>query len=145
MREISVGAGTGADVMAGGAGAAGPATDLRHQPPGISHSKQRISQNIVYFLRESLKKAYFFRDILRYPKNQVQKSTYPGISQTNKSNCGISWDIPKITEKRLGYPFLTNFFWGYPKLGDTPAEKNWGYPGISRPLGYPCRYQHILG
>jgi len=49
VREISVGAGTGADVMAGGAGAAGPATDLRHQPPGISHSKQRISQNIAKF------------------------------------------------------------------------------------------------
>ena len=47
VREISVGAGTGAYVMAGWAGAAGPATDLWHQLPGISHSKQRISQNIV--------------------------------------------------------------------------------------------------
>ena len=34
VREISVAAGTGADVMAGGAGAAGPAPDVRHQPPG---------------------------------------------------------------------------------------------------------------
>ena len=32
--EISVAAGTGADVMAGGAGAAGPTPDVRHQPPG---------------------------------------------------------------------------------------------------------------
>ena len=52
VREISVGAGTGADVMAGGAGAAGPATDLRHQPPGISHAKKRISlkQSIVFWI-----------------------------------------------------------------------------------------------
>ena len=34
VREISVAAGTGADVMAGGAGAAGPTPDVRHQPPG---------------------------------------------------------------------------------------------------------------
>ena len=39
VREIRVGAGTGADVMAGGAGAAGPAPDVRHQPPGISKPK----------------------------------------------------------------------------------------------------------
>ena len=32
VREISVAAGTGADVMAGGAGAAGPAPDVRQQP-----------------------------------------------------------------------------------------------------------------
>ena len=31
---ISVAAGTGADVMAGGAGAAGPAPDVRHPPQG---------------------------------------------------------------------------------------------------------------
>jgi len=47
VREISVGAGSGADSMAGGAGAAGLATDLLHQPPGISHTNKRISQNIV--------------------------------------------------------------------------------------------------
>ena len=34
VREISVAAGTGADVMAGGAGAAGPTPEVRHQPPG---------------------------------------------------------------------------------------------------------------
>ena len=34
VREISVAAGTGADVMACGAGAAGPTPDVRHQPPG---------------------------------------------------------------------------------------------------------------
>ena len=32
VREISIAAGTGADVMAGGA--AGPAADVWHQPPG---------------------------------------------------------------------------------------------------------------
>ena len=32
--EISVAAGTGADVMAGGAVAAGPTPDVRHRPPG---------------------------------------------------------------------------------------------------------------
>ena len=39
VREIRVGAGTGADVMAGGAGGAGPAPDVRHQPPAISKPK----------------------------------------------------------------------------------------------------------
>ena len=34
VREISIAAGTGADVMAGGASAAGPAPDVRHQPLG---------------------------------------------------------------------------------------------------------------
>ena len=34
MLEISVAAGTGADVMAGEAGAEGAAPDVRHQPPG---------------------------------------------------------------------------------------------------------------
>ena len=71
VREISVGAGTGADVMAGGAGAAGPATDLRHQPPGISNSKQRISQNMINVFGIS-------RDI---------------PNKTEKKN--LSWDIPQ--------------------------------------------------
>ena len=34
VREISIAAGTGADVMAGGASAAGQARDVLHQPPG---------------------------------------------------------------------------------------------------------------
>ena len=34
VREISIAAGTGANVMAGGSGAAGPAPYVRHQPPG---------------------------------------------------------------------------------------------------------------
>ena len=38
-----VGAGTGTDVMAGGAGAAGPAPDVLHQPPGIRGVRKRIS------------------------------------------------------------------------------------------------------
>ena len=36
-REISVAAGTGADVMAGGAGEAGAAPDVRHQPQGYTY------------------------------------------------------------------------------------------------------------
>ena len=47
VRDISVDAGSGADSMAVGAGVAGPATDLWHQPPGISHSNKRLSQNMV--------------------------------------------------------------------------------------------------
>ena len=35
VREISVAAGTGADVLACGAGTAGPTPDVRHQP--LSH------------------------------------------------------------------------------------------------------------
>ena len=34
VREISIAAGTGADVMASGSGAAEAAPDVRHQPPG---------------------------------------------------------------------------------------------------------------
>jgi len=52
VREIRVAAGTGADVMAGGAGAAGPTPDVRHQPPGYPDLKQyntrypRLSRDI---------------------------------------------------------------------------------------------------
>ena len=54
VREISVAAGTGEDVMAGGAraGAAGPTPDVRHQPPGYPDLKQynkgypRLSRDI---------------------------------------------------------------------------------------------------
>ncbi len=50
VREIMVGAGTGTDVLAGGAGAAGPAPDVRHQPPGIRGLGKRISQSeTTYF------------------------------------------------------------------------------------------------
>ena len=41
----------------------------------------------------------FFKDILRYPKKQVQKSKYPRISLTNSSKFGISWDIPNMRKK----------------------------------------------
>ena len=89
VREISVGAGTGADVMAGGAGAAGPATDLRHQPPGISHSKQRISQNMINFFGIS-------RDI---PNKTEKKRLILGYPPKKKKNFGISQDIPKLCKK----------------------------------------------
>ncbi len=88
VRELRVGAGTAADVMAGGAGAAGPAPDVRHQPPGISKPKIRISQVIPKTFRISLviplkngislvlpkklsdvpKNPKQFRDIPSYPK-----------------------------------------------------------------------------
>ena len=41
--EISIAAGTGADVMAGGAGAAGPAPDVLHQPPGYPELSRDMS------------------------------------------------------------------------------------------------------
>ena len=59
VREISVAAGTGADVMAGGAGAAGPTPEVRHQPP----TYYRIT-----------------RDILGYP-DLSHIEGYPGISR----------------------------------------------------------------
>ena len=40
VREISVAAGAGADVLACGAGAAGPAPDVRHPPPGYPNLLQ---------------------------------------------------------------------------------------------------------
>ena len=60
-------AGTAADVMAGGVGAAGPAPDVQHQPPDIYLLKKRISQNIS--------------EIRRIPPPQkYQFLGYPGIS-----------------------------------------------------------------
>jgi len=46
--EISVAAGTGADVMAGGAGAAGAAPDVRHQPPGNRTYPHKNLHILVY-------------------------------------------------------------------------------------------------
>jgi len=48
VREISVAAGTGADVMAGGAGAAGPAPNVRHQPPGNRTYPHKNLHILVY-------------------------------------------------------------------------------------------------
>ena len=84
VREIRVAAGTGADVMAGGAGTAGSTPHVRHQPPG-TNTRHR--------------KGYpkFTKLIFRYPKNKIKKK--------------ISQDIPKTMTKkrissfRLGYPF----------------------------------------
>ena len=64
VREISVAAGTGADVMAGGAGAAGPAPDVCHPPQG-------------------------YPDLLPYNTGYpglsrlIPKQGYPGISSDN--------------------------------------------------------------
>ena len=69
---ISVAAGTGADVMAGGAGAAGPAPDVRH----------RVIP--TYYL--------ITRDILGYP-DLSHIEGYPGISRDNPTWC-LSRDNP---------------------------------------------------
>ena len=77
---ISVAAGTGADVMAGGAGAAGPAPDVRHPPPGYP---DLLPYNTGY--------AGLSRDIQTYPKTRLSRDilgcpgitrpgVYPGIS-----------------------------------------------------------------
>ena len=65
VREISVAAGTGADVLACGAGAAGPTPDVRHQPPGYPDFN-----HITW-------------DILGYPgiSRLIPKQGYPGISR----------------------------------------------------------------
>ena len=48
VREISIAAGTGADVMAGGAGAAGPAPDVHHQQPGNLGHPAKTLHILVY-------------------------------------------------------------------------------------------------
>ena len=63
VREISIAAGTGADVMAGGSGAAGPAPDVRHQPPG----------NLRY-----LQKNLYLQG---YPKKSWDIPRYSGINK----------------------------------------------------------------
>ena len=63
VREISIAVGTGADVMAGGSGAAGPAPDVRHQPPG----------NLGYLKKNKYMQGYpcFVWDIPR--KNRISQ------------------------------------------------------------------------
>ena len=71
---ISVAAGTGADVMAGGAGAVGPTPDVRHPPQG-------------------------YPDLLPYNTGYpglsrlIPKQGYPGISRDNPTWC-LSRDNP---------------------------------------------------
>ena len=62
--EISVAAGTGADVMAGGAGAAGPAQDVRHQPQGYPNL---LPHGISWVIQT-------------YPTSRVIQG-YPGITR----------------------------------------------------------------
>ena len=72
--EISVAAGTEADVMAGGAGAVGPTPDVRHPPQG-------------------------YPDLLPYNTGYpglsrlIPKQGYPGISRDNPTWC-LSRDNP---------------------------------------------------
>ena len=90
--EISVDAGTGADVMAGGAGAAGPAPDVRHQPPGNRTYPHKNLYILVYLYqnRDNL----FLIGISHSMSNLVTKTWdilgYPRISRDKK----IGRDIP---------------------------------------------------
>jgi len=87
---ISVAAGTGADVMAGGAGAAGPAPDVRHPPPGYP---DLLPYNTGY--------AGLSRDMQTYPKTRLSRDipgypgitrpgVYPGITHNNPEKPGIT-------------------------------------------------------
>ena len=69
--EMSIAACTGADVMAGGAGAAGAAPDVRHQPQGYP---ELYLDNL---------------DILSYPGIYQKPEGYPGTTR-----CGV---YPGIT------------------------------------------------
>jgi len=100
VREIRVGAGTartGADVMACGAGAAGPAPDVRHQPTGISKPKIRISHVIPKTSRIS---------------QLIPKKTqgYPKLSPKKNFKKGY----PFLERKKSGYPCIVQdipFYW----------------------------------
>ena len=81
VREISVAAGTGADVMAGGAGAAGPTLDVRHQLPGYP-----------YLLLYNTGYPGLSLDIQTYPQNKVIPG-YPELSRDNPTWC-LSRDNP---------------------------------------------------
>ncbi len=65
-----VGAGTGTDVMASGADAAGSVPDDWHQPPGISSSKKNgypnMKRRILGFPRISGKNTKKHQNIKRY-------------------------------------------------------------------------------
>ena len=90
---MSIAAGTGADVMAGGSGAAGPAPDVRHQPPG----------NLAYPQKNS--------NILGYPEISWDITELGGISQDNPT-WWISWDI-------LGYLEIS---WDITELGGISQD-----------------------
>ena len=80
VREISVAAGTGADVMAGGAGAAGPTPDVRHQPPGYP---DLLPYNTGYpGLSRLIPYRGISRDIPGYP-GITRTGVYPVITHDN--------------------------------------------------------------
>ena len=68
-----VAAGMGADVMAGGSGAAGPAPYVRYQPPGNRTYPHKNLHILVY--------PYQNRDIPFYDLFSDQNMEYLGISQ----------------------------------------------------------------
>ena len=75
VREISVAAGTGADVMAGGAGAAGPTPDVCHQPQGYPDL-------LPYNNTQTYPTSRLSRDIPGYP-GITRPGVYPVITNDN--------------------------------------------------------------
>ncbi len=88
--EISIAAGTGADVMAGGAGAAGPAPDVLHQPPSCPYS--------VYFCKNLHN--------MGCPNAKCDSSGNPSFRHTFWTKWRIP-GYPYIKQKHLGYPGIT--------------------------------------
>ncbi len=77
-------------VMAGAGGAAGPAQDVRHQPPGDSDAKEERGQTNVYNLRQK-KKQYLRADACSavvMPAESMHKITGSNpVVMHNFSNC----------------------------------------------------------
>ena len=77
--EIRVAAGTGADVMAGGAGASGPPPDVLHQPPGTNTHHRKGYPNFTKLILGYPKNQFKKKDIPRYPKNNGKKKDIPSV------------------------------------------------------------------
>ena len=86
VREIRLAAGTGADVMVCGAGAAGPAPDVRHQPPGNSKPKNGIFQ----FTKQKLRYPQTTQDIYTYPTGVLREARREGL-------LGPTWPFVRAT------------------------------------------------
>jgi hypothetical protein len=67
--EIHVEARAG-DVMAGAGGAAGPAPDVRHQPPGLVVDRVfNFGQFVSALLAKGLRRLDSFREVLGFPES----------------------------------------------------------------------------
>jgi len=121
--------------MAGGAGAAGPAPDVRHPPPGYP---DLLPYNTGY--------AGLSRDMQTYPKTRLSRDipgypgitrpgVYPGITHNNPEK---TWDNQPVVflrwkNDRLNLVGLCRVIICYTILLDTLE----GYPGINTRSGYP--------